>query len=57
MEDEFDPCAEQEERALAAVEKSKKLRKLNLLKDQKLLELEAIEAMIRELEKDEEFPF
>jgi len=57
MEDEFDPCAEQEERALAAIEKSKKLRKLNLLKDQKLLELEAIKAMIRELEKDEEFPF
>lgn len=55
--EEFDPQSLQEEKALANIEKSKKLRKLNLLKDQKLLELEAIEAMISELEKDEDYPF
>ncbi len=55
--EEFDTQALQEEKALADIEKSQKVRKLKLLKDQKLLELEAIEAMLSELEKDEDYPF
>ena len=55
--DEFDSQSIQEEKVLENIEKSKKVRKLKLLRDQKLLELEAINAMLAELEKDEDFPF
>ena len=55
--DEFDSQSIQEEKVLENIEKSKKVRKLKLLIDQKLLELEAINAMLAELEKDEDFPF